>query len=143
MPSFIHDIRRVLGRRDTFRMGALFVCLWVNSFFELACLAAFPAFIQILFAAGGMSVPNAGGTLAVGLATFLTGRLGLEATPQNMTVATGAALLLLNALRTGWMYFSISLQERFLANRKIEYSGRLIEGYLAADASLVSTVPSL
>ena len=141
MSSFIHDIRRLLGRRDTFRLGALLVCLWVNFLFELACLTALPAFIQILFKAGGMSVHNAGDALALGLAAFLTGRLGLEATPQNMTIATGAALLLLNALRTGWMYFSISLQERFLANRKIEYSGRLVEGYLAADAEFRAANP--
>ena len=120
MKKFIQDILYLLSRRDLIRFGILTGVLLCSSVLELLALGAVPYFISTLWpdSAASSLLPD-------------------WIAPSWQLAVNGGIVILLNLLRTSWAFFTLQLQNRMLANRRVELSTRLLRCYLTADGVLL------
>lgn len=120
----VRKLVALLSRRDRINAMILFAMMLVGAFLEVVGLAAVPAFVSAVIDREAMrSLPYLGEWLFDATA-------GLNA---NELVLGGAGLLLLIfAVKNGFLALNYWLQIRYVTNRRMDLAGRLMRTYMAA-----------
>ena len=114
----------LLSRRDRLRALLLFGMMLIGAILEIAGLAAVPAFVSAVVDREAMAALPAIGPVLGGLTADLTSRA---------LVLWGAGLLLgIFALKNGFLALNYWAQIRYVTNRRMAISGRLMRAYMNA-----------
>ena len=120
----LRGLMALLSPRDRVNALILFGMMLVGAMLEIAGLAAVPAFVSAVVDREAMlDLPLIGPILGP-----LTASLG----SSELVIWGAAALLGIFALKNGFLAFNYWAQIRYVSNRRIAISGRLMRAYMAA-----------
>ncbi len=129
MRTFFRDIRYLFSNQDLFRFALLVVILAIGTAVELVTLAVVPFFVALL-----TEVDQAVAAPALQQLLAIFERIGIVE-PRQILRWSGIIFLLIFALRTIYLYFSYTVQERIIKNRCVYLGSRIFSAYMRAPYS--------
>ncbi len=130
MRTFLRDIRYLFSKQDLLRFTMLVMILALGTAVELVTLAVVPFFVALLTDIN--HVTAASPVLQQTLALFR--KIGISE-PQQILFWSGLIFLGIFALRTAYLYFSYTVQERIIKNRCVYLGARIFSAYMQAPYS--------
>ncbi|MCL9999363.1 MAG: ABC transporter ATP-binding protein/permease [Erythrobacter sp.] len=122
--SPLRGLLALLSPRERFNAAILFGMMLVGALLEIAGLAAVPAFVS--------AVVDREAMLRLPLIGPLLGPLTAGLDSSELVIWGAAALLGIFAVKNGFLAFNYWAQIRYVSNRRIAISGRLMRAYMAA-----------
>jgi ABC-type multidrug transport system fused ATPase/permease subunit len=123
MVGSLRKLAQLLTARDRRNAGILLLLMVLGALLEAFGVSAIPAFVS------GVVDPDK--LVAYPLVHSTLESLGLTG-PAEFVVFGACALILVFAVKNGFLIFNAHLQMRFIANRRVELAERLIHAYLRA-----------
>lgn len=123
-PGPLKGLLALLSARERFNAGILFGMMLVGAALEIAGLAAVPAFVS--------AVVDREAMLRLPLMGPLLGPVTAGLDSSELVIWGAAALLGIFAVKNGFLAFNYWAQIRYVSNRRIAISGRLMRAYMAA-----------
>ncbi len=125
-PAFkpLPGLLALLSPRERWKALVLFGMMLFGAVLEIVGLAAVPAFVSAVVDREAMTrLPLLGGFL---------GRITADLDSRELVIWGAATLLAVFAVKNGFLAFNYWAQIRFVTNRRIALSGRLMRAYMAA-----------